>query len=153
PSSDSDAGRERIGCADPAIPAMPETRMSPSATHPIEPARLLIELGLVVVGLASLGRLAHRFGFSTIPLYLVAGLAFGTGGVAPLEVSHEFIRVASEIGVLLLLFLLGLETSAEQLAAQMRATIPAGIADLVLNYAPGFAAGLLLGWGVPVAAI
>lgn len=127
--------------------------MTEPAAHATDLARLLIELGVVVVGLASLGRLAHRFGFSTIPLYLVAGLAFGTGGVAPIQFSHEFLRVGSEIGVLLLLFLLGLENSADQLAAQMRATLPAGIADLLLNYLPGFAAGLLLGWGVPAAAI
>jgi CPA2 family monovalent cation:H+ antiporter-2 len=118
-----------------------------------EPALLLIELGLIVVGLATLGRLAHRFGFSTIPLYLVAGLAFGRGGLAPVESSHDFVRVGGEIGVLLLLFMLGLETPADQLASRMRHTIPAGLADLVLNFLPGFAAALLMGWGAPTAAL
>ena len=44
---------------------------------------LFIELGLVVVGLAVLARLGTRWGFSAIPLYLVAGLALGKGGLAP----------------------------------------------------------------------
>ena len=41
---------------------------------------LFLELGLAIVGLALLARLANRWGFSAIPLYLVAGLAFGNGG-------------------------------------------------------------------------
>jgi CPA2 family monovalent cation:H+ antiporter-2 len=118
-----------------------------------EPALLLIELGLIVVGLATLGRLAHRFGFSTIPLYLVAGLAFGKGGIAPILASHEFVRVGSEIGVLLLLFMLGLETPADPLASRLRTALPVGFADLGLNFVPGFAAGMFLGWGVPVATL
>ena len=42
-----------------------------------DPSRLFIELGCAILGLAFLARLANRFGFSAIPLYLVAGLAFG----------------------------------------------------------------------------
>lgn len=127
--------------------------MSAGTLHPADTSLLLIELGLIVVGLATLGRVAHRFGFSTIPLYLVAGLAFGTGGLAPIQFSHEFVQVGSEIGVLLLLFMLGLETSSEQLVKQLRTTLPAGVADLVLNYTPGLAAGLLLGWEPAAAAL
>jgi CPA2 family monovalent cation:H+ antiporter-2 len=39
-------------------------------------------------------------GISTIPLYLLAGLAFGNGGLAPLNVSSTFIHLGAEIGVL-----------------------------------------------------
>ena len=45
----------------------------------------LIELGGVVLMLAILARLAQRLGFSPIPLYLLAGLAFGQGGVTRLS--------------------------------------------------------------------
>ena len=48
---------------------------------------LLLELGAEILGLAVLARLANRFAFSAIPLYLVAGLAFGNGGIAPLPLS------------------------------------------------------------------
>ena len=37
-------------------------------------SRVLIELGLIVVSLAILARIASRWGFSSIPLYLLAGL-------------------------------------------------------------------------------
>lgn len=69
---------------------------------------LFIELGLVLIGLAILARVGNRWGFSAIPLYLLAGLAFGNGGLAPPKLSEGFVRIGAEIGVLLLLFMLGL---------------------------------------------
>ena len=77
--------------------------------------RVLIELGAAIVGLAILARLANRWGLSAIPLYLLAGLAFGNGGLAPLHLSENFIKIGAEIGVLLLLFMLGLEYSGQEL--------------------------------------
>jgi CPA2 family monovalent cation:H+ antiporter-2 len=52
-----------------------------------------MELGAAVIGLAVLARLAHRLGFSAIPLYLLGGLAFGNGGLLPLRFSEDFIHV------------------------------------------------------------
>lgn len=115
-------------------------------------AHLFVELGAIVVGLALLARLAHRVGFSPIPLYLIAGLAFGDGGLVPLDVSESFVSVGAEIGVLLLLFMLGLEYSGDELRDSLRAGWPAGLLDMVLNATPGVVAGLLLGWS-PVAIV
>src|SRR5882672_11631750 len=121
-----------------------------STTHDL--SHVLIELGLVVIGLAILARIASRWGFSAIPLYLLAGLAFGNGGLSPLKVSAGFIHIGAEIGVLLLLFMLGLEYTGEELKENLRGGFPAGIADLALNFPPGLIAGLLLGWK-PLAAV
>src|SRR6266852_7182504 len=115
-----------------------------STTHDL--SRVLIELGLVVVGLAVLARIASRWAFSAIPLYLLAGLAFGNGGLAPLNVSAGFIHIGAEIGVLLLLFMLGLEYSGGELAESLRGGFPGAIVDLVLNFTPGLIAGLFLRW-------
>jgi hypothetical protein len=104
---------------------------------------MFIELGLAVVGLALLARLANKWGFSAIPLYLLAGLIFGKGGLAPLKLTEDFIRTGAKIGVLLLLFMLGLEYSGEELTQSLRTGFPAGIADFVLNFTPGVVAGLL----------
>ncbi len=82
----------------------------------------------------------------------MAGLAFGQGGLVPLATSDEFISAGAEIGVILLLFTLGLEYTASELMTTLRQSAPVGLVDLVLNAAPGVAAGLLLGWG-PVAAV
>ena len=115
-----------------------------TTTHDV--SFVFIELGLVIVGLAVLARLASRWGFSAIPLYLLAGLAFGNGGLAPLKLSENFVRMGAEIGVLLLLFMLGLEYSGDELKKSLRAGLPAGVVDFVLNFTPGLICGLLLGW-------
>ena len=117
--------------------------MAPT-THDV--SLVFIELGAAVLGLAVLARIASRWGFSAIPLYLVAGLAFGNGGLIPLNLSKGFIELGAEIGVLLLLFMLGLEYTGEELRENLRRGFPAGVADLALNFPPGFIAGLLLGW-------
>ncbi len=112
------------------------------------PSALFVELGGVILGLAVLARLANRLAFSSIPLYLIAGLALGEGGFMPLPFSEEFIHIGSEIGVLLLLFMLGLEYSGAELKSNLRAGFPAGVVDFVLNFPPGLVAGLLLGWKI-----
>jgi CPA2 family monovalent cation:H+ antiporter-2 len=112
----------------------------------------LIELGAIFFGLGVLGRLAWRIGISPIPFYLLGGLAFGSGGLIPLEGIEEFASLASEIGVILLLLLLGLEYSAAELVTGLKRSWSAGLVDLVLNMAPGAAVALLLGWG-PVGAL
>lgn len=113
---------------------------------------LLIELGAVILGLGLVGRFAGRIGLSPIPLYLLGGLAFGQGGLFPLTASEEFIEVGAEIGVILLLLLLGLEYSASELVTSLKTQYPSGLVDFTLNAVPGAVAALLLGWG-PVAAV
>jgi CPA2 family monovalent cation:H+ antiporter-2 len=115
-------------------------------------AVLLIEFGSIILGLGLLGRMAARFSFSPIPLYLLAGLAFGEGGLLPLGASEEFVATGAEIGVILLLLMLGLEYTASDLVSNLRTHYPAGLVDGALNALPGAAAALLLGWG-PVAAV
>ncbi|MGA5145500.1 cation:proton antiporter [Streptomyces sp. SS10] len=115
-------------------------------------ATMLIELGAIILVLGLLGRLAGRVGFSPIPLYLLVGLAFGHGGILALQASEEFIAVGAEIGVILLLLMLGLEYSASELVTNLRTQYPSGAVDFVLNAVPGAVAALILGWG-PVAAV
>jgi monovalent cation:H+ antiporter-2, CPA2 family len=115
-------------------------------------SRVLIELGLIVVSLAILARIASRWGFSAIPFYLLAGLAFGKGGLAPLNLSAGFTHIGAEIGVLLFLFMLGLEYTGAELVANLRRALPAAIVDFALNFTPGLVSGLLLKWK-PLAAV
>jgi CPA2 family monovalent cation:H+ antiporter-2 len=119
----------------------------------VHSADILLELGAVLIGLALLARVAGRFGIPAIPLYLLAGLAFGKGGILPLVTTAEFIGIGAEIGLILLLLMLGLEYSASQLIATLRREAPAGVLDLALNFTPGFAAGLVLGWSVLAAVV
>ncbi len=111
-----------------------------------EVATALVELGAILVGLSLLARLAARVGFSPIPLYLLGGLVAGAGGLIPIQITDEFIELGAEIGVLLLLFTLGLEYTPIELSTELRRNFLGGAVDLIANFAPGFAAALLLGW-------
>ncbi|MGV9319151.1 cation:proton antiporter [Streptomyces sp. NPDC003660] len=115
-------------------------------------AVFLIEFGAIILALGLLGRLAARLRFSPIPLYLLAGLAFGEGGLLPLGASEEFVAIGAEIGVILLLLMLGLEYTAGDLVSNLKTQYPAGLVDFALNAVPGAVMALLLGWG-PIAAV
>ncbi|HUF84081.1 MAG TPA: cation:proton antiporter [Acidimicrobiia bacterium] len=114
---------------------------------------VLLELGLVVLALAVVGRLADRLTLSPIPFYLLAGLGVGEGGVVQIDVSEEFIEIGSEIGVVLLLLALGVEYSAEELRSGLRQGWRAGVVDGITNFMPGFVAALVLGWGLKAALV
>jgi len=114
-------------------------------------AVLLVELGALLFGLGVLGRIARLFNIPVIPVYLLAGLCFGQGGVLSLSASHDFVQVAADIGVILLLVMLGLEYSADELRSSLRAQAPIGVLDGLLNALPGAALALIAGWGATAA--
>ncbi|MFI2565832.1 cation:proton antiporter [Paenarthrobacter sp. NPDC018779] len=111
-------------------------------------ALALVELGAVVFCLGLLARLAGRIGMSPIPLYLVGGLAFGAGGLVKLDGMHEFAHLSGEIGVILLLLMLGLEYTASELVTGLRRSWQAGVLDFIMNFIPGAGIAVLLGWGL-----
>ena len=113
---------------------------------------LVLELGAVVLVLAVVARLARRVGLPALPMYLLVGLALGEGGLVELPTSANFIEVGAEIGVILMLLMLGLEFSPHELVVNVRRSTLAGLADLALNFTPGLAAGFLLGFD-PIVAV
>ena len=112
-----------------------------------ETALLFLELGGVIVLLGVMARIAVSWKLSPIPLYLLAGLALGEGGVVPLVTSESFISIGADLGLILLLLMLGLEYSASELVSSLRTTSSVGVVDFLLNYLPGLFAGLILGFG------
>lgn len=114
-------------------------------------AEVLLELGAVILGLAVLARIAGHVGVPAIPLYLLAGLAFGDGGLLPLVTTTEFVEIGAEIGLILLLLMLGLDHSAAELLSTVKEGRAAGAVNLIANAVPGLLAGLLLGWDLVAA--
>jgi CPA2 family monovalent cation:H+ antiporter-2 len=108
-------------------------------------AALLLELGVIFTVLTVLGTAARRFGLSPIPLYLVAGLALGEGGLAPIPAANAFVEAGATIGVVLLLLTIGLEFSISEFAGSLRRHLPSAWVDVALNATPGAIAGWLLG--------
>ena len=111
-----------------------------------EAALAFIEIGGVVLLLAVLARFANRIGISAVPFYLLAGLAMGEGGLVPLDVTEDFIQLAAEIGVLLLLLALGLEYDQDELRHGLRTGLWPGLVDMLANAVPGLLIGRLLGF-------
>ena len=104
-----------------------------------------------MVSLTVLARLAARYSFSPVPLYLGLGLILSEHGIFSLDVSREFIDAGAELGAILLLFLLGVEYSVDELTAGVKRAHVSGTIDLALNFVPGFIAGWALGWSLTAA--
>jgi CPA2 family monovalent cation:H+ antiporter-2 len=117
-----------------------------------ETTLILIEVGALIFALGLVSWFSHRAGLSPIPFYLIIGLLLGEGSLIPLSASEEFIEIGSEIGVILLLAMLGLEYSAQELLTNLKRSRWAGVLDALMNALPGAAFALILGWG-PIAAL
>ena len=125
----------------------------PIAAASTDVAVAFIEIGAIVLGLAILARLSDRVGLSPIPAYLVVGLVFGNGGLAAPRLSTDFLEIAAEIGVVLLLLTLGLEYTADELGRGLRTNATTGAVDIVANAAPGVVMALVLGWDAKAAVL
>ncbi len=109
------------------------------------PITLLLELGAILTALSVLGAVARRFALSPVPLYLLAGLALGDGGLAPVPAAREFVDTGASIGVILLLLVLGLDFTVPEFTASLRHHRASACVDLLLNAAPGAVTAWLLG--------
>src|SRR6188472_4657034 len=104
----------------------------------------LSQLALTIALLAALGLVAGRFGVSAIPAYLLSGLLLGphephlTSLITPSEVT-EFV---AELGIVFLLFFLGLEFSLGRLGRSTRHVGLGGIIDFLTKAACGLVVGV-----------
>jgi monovalent cation:proton antiporter-2 (CPA2) family protein len=96
------------------------------------------ELGFLTFGLVLLAAavlsvpIARRLGLSAIVAYLIAGIVIGPHGLAAFGTPESIIPV-SELGVVMLLFLIGLELELGRLVALRRAIFGLGAAQLALT--------------------
>ncbi len=114
----------------------------------------LAELAVTVAMLGGLGLVASRVGLSAIPAYLLAGILLGPNEPKQLSVVQpsEVTDFVAEIGLVFLLFFLGLEFSPSRLIRGGRHVLVGGAIDLVVNGAIGALLGLVL-FGPSLAAI
>ncbi|WP_311170465.1 cation:proton antiporter [Halobellus ordinarius] len=112
----------------------------------------LLELGQAFAVLAVAGVFALRIGISVIPLYVIAGMLAGphVAGRAglPSVPPGELLTIFAEVGIVLLLFFLGLEFSLDRLLSARSRITRAGVVDAVINLPLGVALGLAFGWSL-----
>ncbi|WP_116205287.1 cation:proton antiporter [Amycolatopsis circi] len=108
----------------------------------------LLAVGGAFLAAGALARVGARIGLPTIPLFMLAGFVFGphTPGLSLVDDPAEF-GVLAGLGLVFLLFYLGLEFSLDDLARGGARLAGAGVAYLVLNVGGGLVFGFALGWG------
>ncbi|MFH9729131.1 cation:proton antiporter [Streptomyces sp. NPDC017260] len=112
-------------------------------------ADTLLAMGGAFLAAAFLARLGGRIGLPTIPLFMLAGILLGphTPGFVLVKDAHDF-EMLSALGLVLLLFYLGLEFHLDDLKAGGKRLLTAGGVYLLLNVGAGLAFGFVLGWGL-----
>ena len=109
-------------------------------------APLLLTIAAGLVGAFALGFAAQRVKLSPIVGYLAAGLVIGPytpGFVGDAEIAQQL----SEIGVILLMFGVGLHFSLKDLLSVKKVAIPGAVVQMTLATALGTMLGHWLGWG------
>ena len=113
----------------------------------MEAPGLGLDLIIILVAAIAGGMLAHRARLPVLLGYLVGGIIVGPYGFGLVK-DLETVRALANIGVILLLFTLGLEFSFKELMRIGRIAILGGIVQILLTAAVGLALGKLLGWAI-----
>lgn len=118
---------------------------------------LILEIGIAVGLVALVGLISNKLRVSVIPFFILIGMILGPNapdlGIIDLQFkeSMPFIEFMGRLGVLFLLFYLGLEFSVGRLIKSGKSIVTGGSIYVCIN----FVTGLLIGWmmGMPFAEI
>src|SRR5690606_23444697 len=100
---------------------------------------LVLEVGIAVLLVAIVGLLANKLRFSVIPFFIIIGMVVGEhvpqmGYIyVTFTASKPFIDFMGRLGVLFLLFYLGLEFSVGRLMRSGKSIVTGGIVYIFLN--------------------
>ena len=118
----------------------------------METSLTILELGAVLLAAAAAGWIARRVGLPAVIGYLIVGIAvspFTPGYVA----DREQIQLLADVGVVLLLFEVGIELDVGRLRREHRSLLIAAPGQILLTTGIGTAVFALLGIATPVAAV
>jgi Kef-type K+ transport system membrane component KefB len=108
---------------------------------------LLSDIGIAVIAATILGVAAHLTRQPVILAYLIAGAVIGPVGWGFIH-DAQSIQVISELGMILLLFVIGLEMDLGQVARSGRQLLLAGFGQFPLGVVLGLGLAWLMGWGL-----
>ncbi|MEM1205277.1 MAG: cation:proton antiporter [Acidobacteriota bacterium] len=131
----------------PLLETLPPTPSSPwlSVLFAAAAPPFLTEAVLFLVAGAVIAFLCHRLGLVPIVGFLAAGVLIGPGGLGLVK-DRELIDGAAELGVILLLFTIGIEFSLEKLASIKRLIFVGG--GLQVGLTTAITASCLMAFGV-----
>ena len=99
---------------------------------------LLHDIGLAIIVSTATGFLFHKLRQPIILGYLVAGIIIGPEFGSRLITNTDNIEIISELGLILLLFIIGLELNPQRLLSTARQILLAGLAQFWLTILMGF---------------
>ncbi|MFP4157302.1 MAG: cation:proton antiporter [Opitutales bacterium] len=105
---------------------------------------LLLDLGFIVVGAAAFAFFGKLVRMPSIVAYIFAGILLGPV-LQVVELDHS-LELISELGIALLLFLVGLELSFEKIRDVGRVAVAAGVGQVVFTACGGIVICLALGF-------
>ncbi len=114
-------------------------------------ADLLLSLLVVFVAAKVFGELAERIGQPAVLGEMLGGIVVGVSGLHLVDPHQPVLHLLSELGVVLLLFLIGLETDLRRLLSVGGASSAVALVGVVLPFAAGAGVGWLLGYPPTVA--
>jgi CPA2 family monovalent cation:H+ antiporter-2 len=103
------------------------------------------EIALALFLCLILALLSKRYSLPPIPFYIIAGMAIGKSGLS-LVPADDYSRYLSSLGLIFLLFYVGLEMRPRSLRESGRTILLSGVIDLSVNLLAGFAGAILLGF-------
>ncbi|HEX8617527.1 MAG TPA: cation:proton antiporter [Thermoanaerobaculia bacterium] len=112
---------------------------------------LLLALLAIFAAAKIFGELAERVGQPAVLGEMIGGIAIGVSGLHLIDAHDPILHLPSELGVLLLLFLIGLETDLSRLLSVGGPALTVALAGVVLPFAAGYGVGAWLGYPVTVA--
>lgn len=111
---------------------------------------VIVELGLGLTALAIAGAIAYRVNLSVIPAYILVGILIGPHEPSSLldipltlVTNNEVIDILAELGIIFLLFFLGLEFSVNQLIRDSDRLVRIGLVDFTINFGIGLLIAML----------
>lgn len=109
---------------------------------------LLHDLGITLLIATAVGYIVERFKQPAIVAYLIAGVIIGPEIGPQLVTNIENIDTISEIGLILLLFIVGLEMQPAHLVSILRKVYIAGIGQFILTVLSGMLFFATLGFSL-----
>jgi Kef-type K+ transport system membrane component KefB len=113
-------------------------------------SELLVALLAIFAAAKIFGELAERIGQPAVLGEMAGGIVIGVSGLHLIDAHDPLLHVLSELGVLLLLFLIGLETDIRRLLAVGGASLAVATAGVVLPFAAGYGVGMWLSYPATV---
>jgi Kef-type K+ transport system membrane component KefB len=113
-------------------------------------AELLVALLAIFAAAKLFGELAERIGQPAVLGEMVGGIVIGVSGLHLIDAHAPIVHLLAELGVILLLFLIGLETDLNRLLAVGPAALAVALVGVVVPFGAGYGVGAWLDMPAPV---